>query len=97
MSTCRGDIWLISKFANAQAIHCRTKNGRYANDNQAIQVLLVSDGLFRSSDIAERRKHVAVVESAEANGAEVRYASPIFLICHPFLVLLPIRKSAHCS
>jgi stalled ribosome rescue protein Dom34 len=73
----RGGFCLIPKLANSQAIHYRAKNGRYANDNQAIQVLLVSDGLFRSSDIAERRKHVALVESAEANGAEIRCAPPI--------------------
>jgi len=42
-----------------------------ANERGAIQTLLVSDSLFRSDDIATRRKYVALVESVKATGAPV--------------------------
>ena len=42
-----------------------------ANEEQAIDSLLVSDGLFRSEDIKERKKYVALVESVRDNGGRV--------------------------
>lgn len=48
-----------------------------ANDVKAIQELLVTDSLFRSSDIATRRKYVTLVESARENGATVHVFSSL--------------------
>lgn len=50
---------------------------RLANEQKAVQTLLVTDGLFRSLDIAERRKYVALVEEARDNGAEVHVFSSL--------------------
>jgi len=42
-----------------------------ANENAAIDKLLISDSLFRSTDPRERRKFVDLVESVRENGGEV--------------------------
>ncbi|CAM9146336.1 unnamed protein product [Ascophyllum nodosum] len=42
-----------------------------ANEELAIDSLLVTDGLFRSSDLPTRRKYVALVEAARDKGAKV--------------------------
>lgn len=42
-----------------------------ANEELAIDSLLISDGLFRSSDIATRKKYVALVESVRERGGKV--------------------------
>lgn len=39
-----------------------------ANDEMAIESLLVTDGLFRSNDIATRKKYVQLVERVRENG-----------------------------
>ena len=41
--------------------HCR--HVERANKEQAIDILLLADSLFRSNDIAERKKYVTLVES----------------------------------
>lgn len=43
----------------------------------AVDVLMVSDGLFRSSDVAERKKYVALVEKVREMGAEVHVFSAL--------------------
>lgn len=42
-----------------------------ANEELAIDSLLISDDLFRSSDVATRKKYVALVESVRENGGTV--------------------------
>lgn len=42
-----------------------------AHERLAIKKLLITDALFRSSDIASRRKYVELVESVKQNGGEV--------------------------
>lgn len=42
-----------------------------ANEELAIDSLLVTDGLFRSSDLVTRKKYVALVETARDRGAKV--------------------------
>lgn len=42
-----------------------------ANDELAIDSLLISDELFRSADIATRKKYVALVESVRERGGTV--------------------------
>lgn len=51
------------------------KHVERANEQQAIQTLMVTDGLFRACDIPTRKKYVALVESAKENGATVQIFS----------------------
>jgi protein pelota len=44
---------------------------RQANEELAIESLMVTDELFRSSDIATRKKYVQLVESVRENGGKV--------------------------
>ena len=48
-----------------------------ANEMQAIDVLMVTDSLFRSADIPTRRRYVALVETAQENGADLRIFSSL--------------------
>jgi len=49
----------------------------FANEQGAIQTLLVTDSLFRSADVATRKQYVNLVETAEENGAEIRIFSSL--------------------
>lgn len=42
-----------------------------ANEELAIESLLISDGLFRSSDVVTRKKYVSLVESVRDKGGTV--------------------------
>eukprot|EP00123_Amoebidium_parasiticum_P013529 comp22011_c0_seq1/m.31873 comp22011_c0_seq1/g.31873 ORF comp22011_c0_seq1/g.31873 comp22011_c0_seq1/m.31873 type:complete len:392 (-) comp22011_c0_seq1:150-1325(-) len=42
-----------------------------ANDQQAVEVLMIADTLFRSQDIATRKKYVNLVDSVRDNGGQV--------------------------
>ncbi|GAV05505.1 hypothetical protein RvY_15626 [Ramazzottius varieornatus] len=46
-----------------------------ANNSQALELLLVSDELFRSSNVNLRKRYVKLVESAKENGCEVKIFS----------------------
>ncbi|CAM9782535.1 unnamed protein product [Discosporangium mesarthrocarpum] len=46
-----------------------------ATEEMAVDTLLVTDGLFQSSDLATRKKYVALVESAKERGAKVHVFS----------------------
>lgn len=46
-----------------------------ANERMAVQNLLLTDELFRSSDIRQRQKYIGLVESVKANGGEVKIFS----------------------
>jgi protein pelota len=46
--------------------HCKR-----ANEERAIQTLMVTDGLFRSADIATRRQYVNLVDKVRENGGTV--------------------------
>nr|CAG4649379.1 EOG090X07BV [Scapholeberis mucronata] len=48
-----------------------------ANEGQAIDTLLVSDNLFRSQSVDERKKYVALVESVRDNGGVARIFSSL--------------------
>lgn len=48
-----------------------------ANEQQAVDSLLITDELFRSRDVKERRKYVDLVESVRENGGEVRIFSSL--------------------
>ncbi|KAL7643517.1 UNVERIFIED_CONTAM: hypothetical protein RMT77_005499 [Armadillidium vulgare] len=48
-----------------------------ANESQAIETLLVSDSLFRSKDLNERKKYVSLVESVKDNGGDVKIFSSL--------------------
>eukprot|EP00742_Colponemidia_sp_Colp-10_P004952 GILJ01005290.1.p1 GENE.GILJ01005290.1~~GILJ01005290.1.p1 ORF type:complete len:434 (-),score=75.79 GILJ01005290.1:47-1348(-) len=50
---------------------------RKAVDAAAVQTLLVTDALFRSSTMHTRKKYVALVESVKENGGEVKIFSSL--------------------
>eukprot|EP00049_Salpingoeca_infusionum_P004914 m.85607 g.85607 ORF g.85607 m.85607 type:complete len:398 (-) comp12783_c0_seq3:406-1599(-) len=50
---------------------------KHALDAQAIDTLLLTDELFRSKSIAERRQYIALTEAAKENGSEVRILSSL--------------------
>ncbi|RMX68282.1 hypothetical protein KXD40_001528 [Peronospora effusa] len=53
------------------------KHTMRANANMAIETLLITDSLFRSQDIATRRKYVDLVENVRDNGGTVRLFSSL--------------------
>ena len=50
-----------------------------AAESQAIDTLLVSDTLFRSNDIGERKKYVTLVDQVRDNSGEVRIFSSLHI------------------
>lgn len=48
-----------------------------ANEAQAIETLLITDELFRSQDIASRKRYVGIVDSVRDNGGDVRIFSSL--------------------
>lgn len=48
-----------------------------AAEQQAIEVLLISDELFRSQDIKKRKRYVRIVDTAKETGGEVRIFSSL--------------------
>ncbi|MCL4131242.1 UNVERIFIED_CONTAM: hypothetical protein GTU68_066200 [Idotea baltica] len=53
------------------------KHVEKANESQAIEVLLVSDSLFRSKELAERKKYVSLVDAVRDNGGDVKVFSSL--------------------
>jgi len=53
------------------------KHVLFANEQRAIQTLLVTDELFRSSDLNTRRTYVRLVESVKESGGEVKIFSTL--------------------
>jgi len=48
-----------------------------ANDEKAIETLLVTDDLFRNADLATRQRYVSLVESVRENGGDVHVFSSL--------------------
>ncbi|RHY23432.1 hypothetical protein DYB32_009203 [Aphanomyces invadans] len=48
-----------------------------ANDQNAVETLLIADSLFRSQDVQTRRKYVTLVEKVRENGGLVRVFSSL--------------------
>ncbi|RHY12227.1 hypothetical protein DYB35_008784 [Aphanomyces astaci] len=48
-----------------------------ANDQNAVETLLIADSLFRSQDVQTRRKYVTLVEKVRENGGVVRVFSSL--------------------
>jgi protein pelota len=48
-----------------------------ANESQAVETLLVSDTLFRSSDLNRRKTYVSLVDSVRENGGDVKIFSSL--------------------
>lgn len=46
-----------------------------ANESQAIETLLISDKLFRCSDVALRKEYINLVESVRDSGGDVKIFS----------------------
>lgn len=72
------DFYAMLKADPSRAFY-GAKHVELANENQAIEVLLVSDSLFRSSKLEERRRFVKLVDSVRDNAGQVR----IFSSLHP--------------
>ena len=53
------------------------KHVEKANELQAIETLMISDTLFRSKNIKERKRYVALVDSVRENGGDVRMFSSL--------------------
>lgn len=53
------------------------KHVERANEEQAIETLLISDELFRAQDIAIRKRYVSLVDSVRENGGEVKIFSSL--------------------
>lgn len=53
------------------------KHVEKANNFQAIETLMISDTLFRSKDVKERMRYVALVDSVRENGGDVRMFSSL--------------------
>uniref|UniRef100_A0A0B6ZPW4 Protein pelota homolog n=1 Tax=Arion vulgaris TaxID=1028688 RepID=A0A0B6ZPW4_9EUPU len=52
--------------------HCET-----AAEQQAVEVLLISDELFRAQDIAQRKRYVTLVDNVKENGGDVKIFSSL--------------------
>lgn len=50
-----------------------------ANESQAIETLLITDGLFRCKDILQRKQYVRLVESVRESGGEVKIFSSMHI------------------
>jgi len=50
---------------------------RLANESKAVDTLLVTDGLFRSAQLATRKKYVDLVESVKEQGGDVKVFSTL--------------------
>lgn len=48
-----------------------------ANEQQAVETLLITDELFRSRNVRERRKYVDLVETVRENGGDVKIFSSL--------------------
>lgn len=53
------------------------KHVEIANEAQAIEVLMISDNLFRSQDFTARRRYVDLVDSVRESGGEVKIFSSL--------------------
>lgn len=53
------------------------KHVEKAVDLQAIEVLLISDELFRSQDVQKRKRYIKIVDAVKENGGEVRIFSSL--------------------
>eukprot|EP00051_Salpingoeca_urceolata_P005141 m.70664 g.70664 ORF g.70664 m.70664 type:complete len:389 (+) comp14083_c3_seq1:97-1263(+) len=53
------------------------KHVQRANDALAVDTLMITDKLFRSKDVAERRRYVQLVDSVRDNGGQVRVFSSL--------------------
>ncbi|CAG2172412.1 unnamed protein product [Oppiella nova] len=72
---------LQSFYTTLQTEPCKAfygiKHVERANECQAIDLLLISDKLFRCANVAERKRFVALVDSVRENGGEVKLFSSL--------------------
>lgn len=53
------------------------KHVEFANQSQAIHTLMITDELFRSSDLKKRERYVQLVEQCKQNGADIQIFSSL--------------------
>lgn len=69
-----------------------------ANEELAIDSLLISDDLFRSSDVITRKKYVSLVESVREKGGTVYVFSTMHVsgqVCHHLPVIVLVSSLIH--
>ena len=64
--------WLIFTY-----LFPRFKHVEKASEAEAIDILLISDSLFRSQEIVERKKYVNIVDRVKENNGQVRIFSSL--------------------
>ena len=72
---CRGEKAEINRNARIDADSFEGD----ARDPQAIDTLLICDGLLRTHDVAKRKRLIAVVDSVRENGGTVRVFSSMHI------------------
>ncbi|VDK35425.1 unnamed protein product [Taenia asiatica] len=72
-----GEITILNEFYEMLKANPDLKHVQAAVDSFAVQTLLISDTLFRSRDLAERKKFVAIVDSVTKNMGTVRIFSSL--------------------
>jgi len=55
------------------------KHVQLANERLAIQILLITDELFRAADVATRKTYVQLVEQVKEGGGEVKIFSTMHI------------------
>ena len=70
-------VMCINNLLNVCVCFYRVKHVERANEEQAIETLLISDELFRAQDIAIRKRYVSLVDSVRENGGEVKIFSSL--------------------
>ncbi|CAH3108787.1 unnamed protein product [Pocillopora meandrina] len=74
---CFGEIVQIFNRASVISSLISVTHVEKANEALAIETLLVTDELFRSTDLPTRKRYVKLVESVKENGGEVRVFSSL--------------------
>jgi protein pelota len=53
------------------------KHVEKANEAEAIDTLLISDSLFRSKELSERKRYVSIVDKVRENNGQVKIFSSL--------------------
>eukprot|EP00351_Strombidinopsis_sp_SopsisLIS2011_P001609 CAMPEP_0116880298 /NCGR_PEP_ID=MMETSP0463-20121206/12206_1 /TAXON_ID=181622 /ORGANISM="Strombidinopsis sp, Strain SopsisLIS2011" /LENGTH=85 /DNA_ID=CAMNT_0004530695 /DNA_START=773 /DNA_END=1030 /DNA_ORIENTATION=- len=73
--SCADELTYLNKYfeilgTNEAKVTYGPKSVEFALDEMAIEVLLISDKLFRSKNIAQRKHYVSLYERANRNGVK---------------------------
>ena len=71
------DAYFLGCFLLITYLFSRFKHVEKASEAEAIDILLISDSLFRSQEIVERKKYVNIVDRVKENNGQVRIFSSL--------------------